>query len=689
MSVVQLSSGFVVNAVSLAESIEFMQNDLAKSGLVPADMFCNAEPPGPHTQGEYTIPYFTRDGTKLENMWSRRVKRESYIDNEGKTLGKYYQASAKLVGALAVLPYMNPNRLPLTGPLHIHEGAKKSAIAIKCGRRAIAISGAHNWHAFGSKTHVHPDILAECKGREVILWPDGDILTNPGVSQGWGSLAHSLTLHGISVRCMSLISADKKYDDLIVEYGGGTAAADRIESEATTIDITRLQIGHATLCELVPNLDVAVLTAPDGSPTGKRIIPNERNIRHIFNEYGPLRGRFWYDVETQELMDRHRYFNEQVASAEMVDYFQHNLGFNGRYTAVSRQLIDSVLLSVIAANERAPFRDWLKSLTWDGTERLSYWLRDYCGGEDTDFAKLVARRLLIASCARICNPGCDLRWMFIMTGPQGCGKSGLPRAIWSDTVVKIMNTADTEKDEMMAFASVLVANYDELSALGTKRGQAHLKSKISTPADRFRPPYAKTMKTNLRRCVLVGSTNEEQYIPRDVTGNTRFVTVRVGANGLFDWAGIAAVREQLWAEAMVAYAGGERYNSLEDVSCEAEVSQFIEATPLEDLIRNRLAEAEELHGLSTLEVKKGTRLGAVDFVLNPVKLALALNMDATSTYEVRRVRDAIRALGAQYKQVRYGSRQAWECVFLAETWVAAGWRAKPDLRAIGVAASDV
>ena len=62
-----------------------------------------------------------------------------------------------------------------------------------------------------------------------------------------------------------------------------------------------------------------------------------------------------------------------------------------------------------------------------------------------------------------------------------------------------------------------------------------------------------------RRCIIVGTTNIDQALPNDPSGNRRFVPVAVWA-GKRGHAGVRAYldehREQLWAEALALWRAG-------------------------------------------------------------------------------------------------------------------------------------
>jgi hypothetical protein len=80
-----------------------------------------------------------------------------------------------------------------------------------------------------------------------------------------------------------------------------------------------------------------------------------------------------------------------------------------------------------------------------------------------------------------------------------------------------------------------------------------IKSFASRTVDRARPAYARFSESRPRRGILVGTTNDDQYL-KDETGNRRFWPIRTGA---IDLESLADARDQLWAEAAHREARGE------------------------------------------------------------------------------------------------------------------------------------
>ena len=123
-----------------------------------------------------------------------------------------------------------------------------------------------------------------------------------------------------------------------------------------------------------------------------------------------------------------------------------------------------------------------------------------------------------------------------------------------------------------------MAELDSLS-----RGQlTTVKAFLSRTTDRARFAYERHAADYPRQCVFIATTNEGAFL-RDPTGNRRFWPVTVGQICLEE---LQAVRDQLWAEAMVAIQAGESLELPKELWPEAAAQQEerYAADPWEDII---------------------------------------------------------------------------------------------------------
>lgn len=228
-------------------------------------------------------------------------------------------------------------------------------------------------------------------------------------------------------------------------------------------------------------------------------------------------------------------------------------------------------LGVIMKRHRVhPVKDYLKSLEWDGVERLETVLIDYLGVSDTKFDRTVTRKALTAAVARIFRPGIKFDYMLTITGPQGAGKSLLLDKLGGDWFSDSLTTVQG-KEAYEQLQGVWLIEMSELSATRKADNEA-IKQFLSKREDIFRVAYDRQISVFPRQCIFIGTTNDHDFL-RDRTGNRRFWPVVVDESrrneGLLKELSKETV-DQIWAEAVVNYKRGEKlYLEEEDMQQEA------------------------------------------------------------------------------------------------------------------------
>lgn len=218
-------------------------------------------------------------------------------------------------------------------------------------------------------------------------------------------------------------------------------------------------------------------------------------------------------------------------------------------------VVHNAMVSAAHHNPFNPLQEYLNGLTWDGTPRLDMALHYLLGCPDSEYLRAVSRRFLVGSVARALDPGCKMDTMLILEGPQGLKKS---------TAVEVLYGEDWFADELSDLGSKDAALEVqgrwciEIAELATlSRAEANkAKEWISRRVDRFRPPYGRNVVSAPRQCVLIGTVNPEGGYLKDATGGRRYWPV-VCKEINIDW--IKKRRDQIWAEAVVAYRNGERW----------------------------------------------------------------------------------------------------------------------------------
>lgn len=210
-----------------------------------------------------------------------------------------------------------------------------------------------------------------------------------------------------------------------------------------------------------------------------------------------------------------------------------------------------------------PVREYLHRLSWDNKPRLDKWLvhvigetPETLGAEKFEYLTQVGRFWLIAMVARVMEPGCKFDYCPVLEGPGGLGKSTLARALASPEFFSDAHFDLTRgKEGQEQVQGIWLYELAELANLG-KAEVNLIKAFISMMVDRYRPSYGRTVESFPRQCVMVGTTNEDNYL-RDRTGNRRMWPIPVRHRIRLDW--LQRHRDLLFAEAYQAYLRGDPY----------------------------------------------------------------------------------------------------------------------------------
>lgn len=244
---------------------------------------------------------------------------------------------------------------------------------------------------------------------------------------------------------------------------------------------------------------------------------------------------------------------------------------------------------VIASQRRRhhPVRAYLEGLKHDGRPRLLHWLRSaFDAAGEAAYLDVVGPKFLIGAVARVMQPGCKMDNMLILEGKQGKGKSSALQVLFgeffSDAPIPL-----GDKDAYQLIQGVWGYEMAELDALN-KAESTTAKAFMSQQTDRFRPPYGTGVMTFKRQTVFIGTTNQDEYL-KDYSGNRRYWPALCRHVDL-EW--LKVNRDQLWAEALVAYRAGESWwidDEAERILCEAEQDTRLARDAWEDIIRDWLA----------------------------------------------------------------------------------------------------
>ena len=236
-----------------------------------------------------------------------------------------------------------------------------------------------------------------------------------------------------------------------------------------------------------------------------------------------------------------------------------------------------------------PFLQYIEDLDeWDpetDIDRLNTFLTFYMGAEDNDLSQWASRFMFVGAIQRAYQPGCKLDEMLILVGDQGLGKSSLIQYSLPDDSFysSSLHFDDPLKVQVEATLGKVFVECPEMVG-STKADVRKIKAFLTKTQDEVRLSYARNTPSIPRRFIIVGSTNDEESLPNDHTGNRRFVPVKL--NWPLDVDKLKQIRDRLWAEALYLYKQGVRANLPEHLWKPAAVNaeQHRNRDEIEDLI---------------------------------------------------------------------------------------------------------
>lgn len=477
------------------------------------------------------------------------------------------------------------------GQVVIVEGEKcRDWLHRASGRTVLSWAG-------GTQGVRHTD-WSPLSGRDVLIWPDFD---TPGLSAA-DEIAARLTALGAHVRLVGFTDAGDASD--IERYNfddwraglfpcRGWDCADAVDAGWTQSQLDafmaatlrdwrpepadEMEEGRIVPFKRAVSVQASISALPAPVPAkvvegalvqGDEPTPAITPAGAVPGRFGRLMGIERFDIELEQwLVDRQWFIKLNLLSGEleihrnssivrMSDARLAEIRFELACAAQGREPSkDNIFDALMLIGERRayhPVHDYLARLQWDRKPRIDTWLVDYFGAEDTPLNRAFGRKILCAAVRRVRHPGCKFDYMLVVEGPQGIGKSSAILALcddrdWFTDQLEIGADAKVTIEKTAGHWILEMPELDGLSRRDTNR----VKSFIPTMIDSARLSYGRFTSKRPRQFILFGTTNESRYLT-DTTGNRRFWIVRATAA---DPAGIAAVRDQLWAEAAEKEAG--------------------------------------------------------------------------------------------------------------------------------------
>ena len=234
-----------------------------------------------------------------------------------------------------------------------------------------------------------------------------------------------------------------------------------------------------------------------------------------------------------------------------------------KYRIHSAEMFRDALNMFFREREYNPVIDLIESFKWDGVNRCEHFLHKWLKCEDSEYSRECSRIIFANGIWRLYQPGCKADECVVLVGEkQGEGKSTVISwlALHDDYYGEI-KTVETDK-AIEQLKGKWICEIAELSAFTKAKDVAAVKAFITRQRDEYRKPYQENPEDLLRRCIMIGSTNESSFLI-DRSGNRRFFPIECHSVGYELWDKEQECREyicQCWAEALVRYKEGKMPN---------------------------------------------------------------------------------------------------------------------------------
>ena len=289
-----------------------------------------------------------------------------------------------------------------------------------------------------------------------------------------------------------------------------------------------------------------------------------KNCLTVFQHDPLLSGAMAYNLLTDrtDIVKPIGYDRNPSASMADTDMKYIRLYLEENYDLTSeKKIIDAADLAA-HQNSYHPVRDYLNSLTWDGTERIRYCLHHFLGAETDEYTFQALRLFLLGAIHRAFRPGCKFEVMLCLVGGQGAGKSTFFRLLagkdewFSDDLRKL-----DDENVYRKLQGHWIIEMSEMIATANAKSIEEIKSFLSRQKEVYKIPYETHPADRLRQCVFGGTSNAMDFLPLDRSGNRRFLPVQVcpeqaEVHILEDEAASRTYLQQVWAEAMSIYRAG-------------------------------------------------------------------------------------------------------------------------------------
>lgn len=321
----------------------------------------------------------------------------------------------------------------------------------------------------------------------------------------------------------------------------------------------------ALVLKYAPKLSRADLPSCEFGPKNKPKAeqkPVAENVQYIVEECGfaVLRNHLTGEVELSHPDEAFKPLTNPEERATLTRELMISLG--QRVGIPLRNTLSEVLHALAGNKGYHPITDWIRSEKWDGVDRFRA-LADALVTENTAWRDAALYRWCLLAIAAWTNwereVPLSIPQVFVLVGPQGCGKSSFFGSLLPGPWRLLEQSAHlghaNAKDDERRITSVGLVELAELETTIGKSDTGALKSFISRPVDKIRLPYDRHITVRARGTIIGASVNDSEFL-NDPSGARRFLPVEV-SRCIYDH-GINM--QQFWAQMMHLFEKGESFN---------------------------------------------------------------------------------------------------------------------------------
>lgn len=387
------------------------------------------------------------------------------------------------------------------------------------------------------------DALPPLTGRDVLIWPlhrKGSLEYAHRTAQRlYDEGAHAVAVLHFTGRPEGWgpsDATDLPWSDLQVELTahGGFSHVIRFQAQPRKV-VDALPIDPGASRALENAREAQLSMASNGLPQC-----NEDNVIRILNhESTDTLGYHWDDFLQRAMV------NDRAL--ETGDYARLLIRLQREYCMPKLTLtrIQIALDAFIQDRHENCAQRWVMGLQTPAAPVLASLCTLGLGTPDTPYYRAVGRCFLMGMVKRVLEPGCEVKAMPVLEGPENLGKTRALQVIGGEWY-GVCNEKILDKDFLQLMPGKMLLNISEMHSF-SKTEVARMKSIISTPRDRYRPTHGRAadVKDFARMCVFAGDTNRNDYNTSD-TGACRLWPVQCG---VINEAWLREHRDALFAEA--------------------------------------------------------------------------------------------------------------------------------------------